>query len=196
MSSCKYEIVTERDKKILELIEKLRVVDVFTVDTILFSNTKTNRMCQKRLTNLAEFGRVKRWRQNQISQYVYFQGRKPGNLEHSLLVSHFVAHLYRLGAEVLKIKREWLIGEGIRIDLFVAYKLNDKSYIAIVEAENTKSFDKKYEKLEEFYLSGAYKELFPIMPKVICITNKDFKKRALDVITIDTDFNNINVLGD
>ena len=196
MSSCKYEIVTERDKKILELIEELRVVDVFTVDTILFSNTKTNRMCQKRLTNLAEFNRVKRWRQNQISQYIYFQGRKPGNVEHSLLISHFVANLYKLGAEIKKIKREWLISEGIRIDLFVGYELNNKSYIAIVEAENTKSFDKKYEKLEEFYLSGAYKELFPIMPQLICITDKHFKRRALDVVTINTDFNNMNVLSD
>lgn len=196
MSSCKYEIITERDKKILELIEELRVVDVFTVDTILFSNTKTNRMCQKRLTNLAEFGRVKRWRPNQISQYIYYQGRRPGNIEHSLLISHFIAHLYNLGAEVLKIKREWLIADGIRIDLFVAYKLNNKSYIAIVEAENTKSFDKKYQKLEEYYLSGAYKELFPTMPKVICITDKLFKLGALEVQVVDTKFNNINVLGD
>lgn len=196
MSSCKYEIVTERDKKILELIEELRVVDVFTVDTILFSNTKTNRMCQKRLTNLAEFGRVKRWRPNQISQYIYYQGRRPGNIEHALLISHFVANLYRLGANVKKIKREMLISEGIRADLVVGYELNNKNYVAIVEAENTKSFDKKYEKLEEYYLSGAYKEKFPIMPKVICVTDKAFKKGALEVITINTDFNNVNILGD
>lgn len=196
MSTCKYEIVTDRDKKILELIDKLRVVDVFTVDTILFSNTKTNRMCQRRLTNLAEFNRVKRWRPNQISQYIYYQGRRPGNIEHILLISHFIAYLYKLEAEVLKIKREWLIAEGIRIDLFVAYKLNGKNYIAIVEAENTKSFDKKYQKLEEYYLSGAYKELFPTMPKVVCITDKSFKVGSLDVLVIDTKFSNIEVLGD
>ena len=196
MSSCKYEIVTERDKKILELVEDLRVVDVFTVDTILFSNTKTTRMCQKRLTNLADFNRVKRWRPNQISQYIYYQGRKPGNIEHSLLISHFIAHLYRLGAEVLKIKREWLITEGIRVDLFIAYKLKGKSYIAIVEAENTKSFDQKHKKLEEYYLSGAYKELFPTMPKVICITDKSFKLGSLEVFVVDTKFRNIKMLGD
>lgn len=196
MSSCKYEIVTERDKKILELIEELKVVDVFTIDTILFSNTKTNRMCQKRLTNLAEFNRVKRWRQNQISQYIYYQGRRPGNIEHALLVSHFVAHLYSLGAEVKKIKREWLISEGIRIDLFVAYKLNNKNYIAIVEAENTKSFQKKYEKLEEYYLSGAYKERFPTMPRIICVSDRKFEVGALEVVTINTDFNNMSMLSD
>ena len=188
--------MTDRDRKILELIEQLRVVDVFTVDTILFSNTKTNRVCQKRLTNLAEFNRVKRWRPNQISQYIYYQGRRPGNIEHSLLISHFVAHMYELGAEILKIKREWLIGEGIRIDLFVAYKLNNKSYIAIVEAENTKSFQKKYEKLEEYCLSGAYKELFPVMPRIICVTNKSFEVGALEVQVIKTDFSNIQVLSD
>lgn len=194
MSSCKYEILTDRDKKILELVEQLKVVDVFTVDNILFKNTKCNRVCQRRLTNLSEFNRIKRWRPNQISPYIYYLGRKPGNIDHSLLISHFVAYINILGGEVVKLKREWLIHEGIRIDLFIGYKLNGKNYIAIVEAENTKNFDKKYEKLEEYYLSNSYKELFPTMPKVICITDKPFKPGILDVVKIDTDFKNINIL--
>ena len=32
------------------------------------------------------------------------------------------------------------------------------------------------------------------MPKVICITDKAFKPGLLDVVTIDTKFNNINIL--
>ena len=111
MSSCKYEILTDRDKKILELVEQLKVVDVFTVDNILFKNTKCNRVCQRRLTNLAEFNRIKRWRPNQISSYIYYLGRKPGNIDHSLLISHFVAYINILGGEVVKLKREWLIHE-------------------------------------------------------------------------------------
>ena len=194
MSSCKYEILTDRDKKILELVEQLKVVDVFTVDNILFKNTKCNRVCQRRLTTLSEFNRIKRWRQNQISSYIYYLGRKPGNIDHALLISHFVAYIHKLGGDIVKLKREWLISEGIRVDLFIAYKLNDKNYIAIVEAENTKNFDSKYEKLEEYYLSNSYKELFPTMPKVICITDKAFKLGVLDVVIIDTKFNNINVL--
>ena len=42
----KYEILTERDKQILELTEQLKVVDVFVIDTMLFKNTKTNRVAQ------------------------------------------------------------------------------------------------------------------------------------------------------
>lgn len=194
MSSCKYEILTDRDKRILDLVEQLKVVDVFTVDNILFKNTKCNRVCQRRLTTLSEFKRIKRWRPNQISSYIYYLGRKPGNIDHALLVSHFVAYINKLGGEVVKLKREWLIHEGIRVDLFIAYKLNNKNYIAIVEAENTKSFDSKYEKLEEYYLSNSYKELFPTMPKIICITDKPFKISSLDVIKIDTKFSNIDLL--
>ena len=194
MGNGKYEIVTDRDKKIIELVEQLKVVDVFTVDNILFKNTKCNRVCQRRLTNLAEFNRIKRWRPNQISPYIYYLGRRPGNIDHALLLSRFVAHINILGGEVVKLKREWLIYEGIRIDLFIGYKMNDKNYIAVVEAENTKNFNIKYEKLEEYYLTGAYKELFPIMPKVICITDKPFKHGSLEVITIDTEFKNINIL--
>ena len=190
----KYEILTDRDKQILELTEQLKVVDVFVIDTMLFKNTKTNRVAQRRLTNLYEFKRIKRWRMNQISPYIYYLGKRPTNIEHSLLMSYFIAYLDNLGADIKKIKREWLITEGIRIDLFVAYTLNDKNYISIVEIENSKSFQEKYEKLEEYYLSNKYKELFPTMPKIICVSDKPFKSNILEVIQIDTKFKKINNL--
>ncbi len=131
---------------------------------------------------------------NQISPYVYYLGKRPLNIEHSLLMSYFIAHLDKLGADIKKIKREWLIAEGIRIDLFVAYVLNDKSYISIVEIENTKNFQDKYDKLEEYYLSNEYKELFPTMPKIICVSDKKFKQNILEVKQIDTKFSNIDIL--
>lgn len=190
----KYEILTDRDKQILELTEQLKVVDVFVIDTMLFKNTKTNRVAQRRLTNLYEFKRIKRWRMNQISPYIYYLGKRPTNIEHSLLMSYFIAHLDKLGADIKKIKREWLITEGIRVDLFVAYTLNNKNYISIVEIENSKSFQEKYEKLEEYYLSNKYKELFPIMPRIICVSDKTFKIGVLEVIQIDTKFKRINNL--
>lgn len=190
----KYEILTDRDKQILELTEQLKVVDVFVIDTMLFKNTKTNRVAQRRLTNLYEFKRIKRWRMNQISPYIYYLGKRPTNIEHSLLMSYFIAHLDKLGADIKKIKREWLITEGIRVDLFVAYILNDKNYISIVEIENSKSFQEKYEKLEEYYLNNKYKELFPIMPRIICVSDKPFKIGILEVIQIDTKFKKIDNL--
>lgn len=190
----KYEILTDRDKQILELTEQLKVVDVFVIDTMLFKNTRTNRVAQRRLTNLYEFKRIKRWRMNQISPYIYYLGKRPTNIEHSLLMSYFIAYLDNLGADIKKIKREWLITEGIRIDLFVAYTLNDKNYISIVEIENSKSFQEKYEKLEEYFLSNQFKNLFPTMPKIICVSDKPFKSNILEVIQIDTKFKKINNL--
>lgn len=192
----KYEILTDRDKQILELTEQLKVVDVFVIYTMLFKKTKTNRVAQRRLTNLYEFKRIKRWRMNQISPYIYYLGKRPTNIEHSLLMSYFIAHLDKLGADIKKIKREWLITEGIRVDLFVAYTLNDKNYISIVEIENSKSFQEKYEKLEEYYLSNEFKNLFPTMPQIICVSDKSFKKNILEVKQIDTKFSNIDILLD
>lgn len=190
----KYEILTDRDRQILELTEQLKVVDVFVIDTMLFKNTKTNRVAQRRLTNLYEFKRIKRWRMNQISPYIYYLGKRPNNIEHSLLMSYFIAYLDNLGADIKKIKREWLITEGIRVDLFVAYTLNNKNYISIVEIENSKSFQEKYEKLEEYYLSNQFKNLFPTMPSIICVSDKSFKKNILEVKQIDTKFSNIDIL--
>ncbi len=189
-----YKIITDRDKQILDLVEKLKVVDVFVVDTMLFKNTKSTRVAQRRLLNLIECKKLKRWRMNQISNYIYFEGRQPKNIEHSLLMSHFIAHLSQLGADIKKIKREWLIAEGIRIDLFVAYKLNDKNYISIVEVENSKSFQNKYDKLEAYFSTNEYKKLFPTIPQIICVSDKAYKKGVLDVINIDTNFSNIDIL--
>lgn len=189
-----YKIITDRDKQILDLVEKLKVVDVFVVDTMLFKNTKSTRVAQRRLLNLIECKKLKRWRMNQISNYIYYVGRQPKNIEHSLLMSHFIAHLSKIGADIKKIKREWLITEGIRIDLFVAYTLKDKNYISIVEVENSKSFQGKYDKLEAYFSTNEYKELFPAMPSVICVSDKAYKKGVLDVINIDTNFSNIDIL--
>ena len=189
-----YKIITDRDKKILDLVEELKVVDVFVVDTMLFKNTKSTRVAQRRLLNLVECNKLKRWRMNQISNYIYYKNRKPKNIEHSLLMSYFIAHLSLLGADIKKVKREWLIAEGIRVDLFVAYILNNKNYISIVEVENTKSFQSKYDKLEAYFSSNEYKNLFPTIPSVICISDKPYKKGVLDVIDIDTNFSNIDIL--
>lgn len=187
-----YKIITDRDKQILKLVEDLKVVDVFVVDTMLFKNTKTNRVAQRRLLNLVECKKLKRWRMNQISNYIYYVGRQPKNIEHSLLMSYFIAHLSKIGADIKKIKREWLITEGIRIDLFVAYTLNDKNYISIVEVENSKSFQNKYDKLEAYFSTNEYKKLFPTIPQIICVSDKHFKKGSLlNVIQIDTNFKNI-----
>lgn len=190
----KFEILTDRDKQILELVEHLRMVDVYTVDKILFSNTKGTRVAQRRLANLVEFRRLNRWRMNQISNYVYYLGKRPKNIEHGLLLSHFVANLIGMGAEIKKIKREWLITKGIRVDLFLAYTLNDKSYISIVEVENSKSFQGKYDKLEAYFSTDEYKEIFPQVPQIICVSDKGFTEGNLEVIKIDTKFNNMNVL--
>lgn len=190
----RYEILTNRDKQILQLIEELKVVDVFVVDSVLFKNTKTSRVAQRRLQSLYEFKRVKRWRMNQISNYIYYLNKKPNNIEHTILMSHFIAHLSKLGAEILKIKREWLISEGIRIDLFVAFKYNNKNYISIVEVENTKSFQSKYDKLESYFSTTEYKSLFPCVPLIICVSDKKFTSGSLEVIQIDLEYKNIDKL--
>lgn len=190
----RYEICTERDKKIIELIADLKVVDVFVIDSILFKNTKTSRVAQRRLQNLYEFNRIKRWRMNQISNYIYYLGKKPINIEHSILMSRFIANLSNIGAEIIEIKREWLIFEGIRIDLFVSFIINGKNYTAIAEIENTKNFQSKYDKLEAYFSGTEYKNLFPKIPLIVCVSDKPFNKRKPDVIQIDTKFNNMKKL--
>ncbi|MGL5439656.1 MAG: hypothetical protein ACRDA4_04625 [Filifactoraceae bacterium] len=190
----RYEIFTDRDKKIIQLIADLKVVDVFVVDSILFKNTKTTRVAQRRLQNLYEFNRVKRWRMNQISNYIYYLGKKPINIDHSILMSHFIANLSNIGAEIIEIKREWLIFEGIRIDLFVSFVMNGKNYTSIVEIENTKNFQSKYDKLESYFSGKEYKNLFSNIPLIVCVSDKPFNKRILEVIQIDTKFNNMKEL--
>lgn len=174
--------LTKRDFEVIELVKSLKVARTSTIATMFPSLSA----CQKRLKVIAETNSLKRMKDLESGEYIYFQ-RKPKFLKHSLILSDF----YREMSNVAKIEKfipEYVV-DDLRADAFMGYMFGGKRYAAFVEVEiSNKGFDiLKYEKC---YRSGKYS----VFPKIVAITDKPIRDTFLHVEKIDTHFCTIKKL--
>ena len=157
--------ITDRDMKIKEFLKEVGVADTRTLSTLFFPNT-TVRNAQKRLKQLVDAKYIKCYRANVISQSVYFT-KKPSNVPHKIKFSQLLAEIEQQNIELLKYKCPYKVGDVIA-DGLVVIKDRGKVKIYFVEAERTKKLD--ISKYESLYYSRAWKDVFPVMPRILCIT--------------------------
>ena len=181
-------VITERDEKIKQFLEEVGVADTKTLSTLFFPNT-TIRNCQKRLKQLTDNNYIKVYRENMLSQNVYFV-KKPKNIPHKIKFSQLLAELKIQNIEVLKYKCPFAIGPVIADGLIVVKKEDVKIYF--VEAERTKTLNIK--KYLELYYSRSYKEKFPVMPSILVITDKTVPKSdELHIVKCNWNLENLNI---
>lgn len=159
--------ITDRDKMIKEFLREVSVADTITISILFFPNT-TIRNAQKRLKQLVDAKYIKCYRENVISQNVYFI-RKPKNIPHKIKFSQLLAKIKQQNIELLKYKCPFKIDDVIA-DGLIVIKDRGKVKIYFVEAERTKKLD--INKYLDLYYSRAYKEKFPVMPKILVISDK------------------------
>ena len=169
--------ITDRDKKIKEFLKEVSVADTRTI-SILFFNGTTMRNAQKRLKQLVDIKYIKSYRENVISQNVYFI-RKPKNIPHKIKFSQLLAEIKLQNIELLKYKCPFSIGDVIA-DGLIVIKDRGKVKIYFVEVERTKKLN--INKYMDLYYSRTYKDKFPIMPRILVISDK--KCPTNDVLTI------------
>ena len=169
--------ITERDKMIKEFLNEVSVADTKTI-SILFFNGTSVRNCQKRLKQLVDIKYIKSYRENVISQNVYFI-RKPKNIPHKIKFSQLLAEIKQQNIELLKYRCPFKIGNVIA-DGLVVIKDRGKVKIYFVECERTKKLN--INKYMDLYYSRTYKDKFPIMPRILVISDK--KCPTNDVLTI------------
>ena len=92
--------ITDRDMKIKEFLKEVGVADTRTLSTLFFPNT-TVRNAQKRLKQLVDAKYIKCYRENVISQNVYFT-KKPSNVPHKIKFSQLLAEIEQQNIELLK----------------------------------------------------------------------------------------------
>lgn len=182
--------ITQRDEAIIEFLNEVKVADTQTLCNIFFNGKL--RASQLRLKALVDYKYIKVYRENVISQNIYYVKRKPTQIKHSLILSKFIGELYKSGIEVLKIRVPLKVGKVIA-DGFIAIKYNNEPKIFLIEVENTKYFDTgKYIELKQ---TREYKSKFPVMPSIICISDKNNKTDdKLDVIFLKTDLSDMENL--
>lgn len=173
-------ILTGRDKEIIQFLKDFKVATTTTISDLYFNSSL--RPCQRRLKYLCEHGYIKSYQENVISEKIHYVKRKPINIKHALILSQFIAQLKINNIEILKYKVPYKL-DNVIADAFIAMRINNKNNIYFVEVENTKKFDlDKYEKL---YYSRSWKEIFPIFPSIIVITNKKVDiNNKFDIIEI------------
>ena len=159
--------ITDRDKEIKEFLKEVSVADTRTI-SILFFNGTGIRNCQKRLKQLVDAKYIKSYRENVISQNIYFI-RKPKNIPHKIKFSQLLAEIKLQNIELLKYRCPFKMGDVIADGLIVV-KDRGKVKIYFVEAERTKKLD--INKYLDLYYSRAYKEKFPVMPRILVISDK------------------------
>lgn len=177
-------IVTERDKKVLNFIEKFNVATTDTIQELFYPSI---RVAQHRLKLMYDNKLLKRERDHFTAQYIYYI-RKPKQLRHDLLLTDFYREMNRL-TDIELFEKEFTI-DNVRPDGLIAYRYKGKSYIACIEVQiaNIALDVEKYEKL---FKSGKYKKYFPVFPLVYAITNKKIPYTELKIIRVNEDMSNL-----
>lgn len=177
----------DRDIKIIEFLNNNKCADTESLSHIFFNSSL--RACQHRLKKLQDNGDIKAFRENILSSNIYYTKRKPTSYKHAIKVTQFIAELQKLNIEIIKYRVPYKLANIIADGLFVI-KINGDIKIMFLEVELTKFFN--LNKYEELYYSRKYKEVFPIFPSIIVITDKKVNtNNKFNIIKIDTEFKNI-----
>lgn len=181
--------LTERDIEIKKFLKDVIVADTNTITTIFFKGSK--RAAQQRLKLLVDNRHMKAFREDILSQNIYYLNKKPSSYKHKIVFSKLLGKLKEQGIEVIKYVTPLKIG-NIIADGFVAISINGENRIYFVEVELTKFFDT--EKYLDLYYSRAYKDKFPIMPRILVITDKKVNTdNRLDITVCKLDLSDLDL---
>ena len=178
----------DRDLKIIDFLNNNKCADTETLSHIFFNSSL--RACQHRLKKLNDIGEIKAFRENILTQNIYYTKRKPTSYKHALKVTQFIGKLYKHDIEILKSKVPYKLGNIIADALFVV-RINGDVKILFLEVELQKYFN--LDKYNELYYSRVWREVFPVFPSIVVISDKRVNTdKKFNIVKIDTEFKNIN----
>lgn len=182
--------LTDRDREIIQFLKDTKCADTESLSHIFFNSSL--RACQHRLHKLVEAGYIKAYRENILSQNVFYKSKRPRSCRHALKITQFISELYKLDIEIIKSKVPYKIHNIIADALFVI-KIGGEVKIIFVEADLSKYFS--LSKYENLYYSRAWADIFPVFPSIVVISDKRVDTNdKFNIIKIDTEFTNIQDL--
>lgn len=181
--------LTERDIKIKEFLKDVVVADTNTISIMFFNGSK--RAAQQRLKLLVDYRHLKCFREDILEPNIYYLNKKPSSYKHKIVFSQLIGKLKEKDIEIIKyitpLKLSDIIADG-----FIAININGENRIYFVEVELTKYFD--LDKYLDLYYSRKYKDKFPVMPRILVITDKKVKKdKNLDITVCKLDLSNLQL---
>ena len=186
-----YESLPERDKKTIELIEKIGPLTREQIQRVLFKNVHMN-VPNRRLTLLTDNKLIKR-SYYQIDAhknvYVYYADKKPAkrNIRHEIMVSEFITTVMSM-CEVLEVETHYTIGNIIS-DAYMKYRGNDgkvKSLFLEVQLSNqVEDCISKYKDIRNIILDQ--RKDWQTIPRLIVITDLKHNNEQMKNIRIKYD---------
>lgn len=167
LRSCK--MINDVDCKVLQFIDEFKVARFKTLSSLYYSSDNTAR---RRLKQLVDCKELKRDRHSFIDEYIYFK-KQGKQMTHDLLLTDYYYELNNR-TKIAAFYKEFTKIDGIRPDAFVAYTESYQNKLAFIEIEiSNKGLD--LEKYYRAYTLGDYRRVLPAFPKIVVITNKNYK---------------------
>ena len=193
-----YESLPDRDKKTIELIEKIGPLTREQIQRVLFKNVHLN-VPNRRLALLTDNKLIKR-AYYQLEQhknvYVYYSGKKPSkrNIKHEIMVSEFITNVMAM-CEVLEVETHYTIGNIIS-DAYMRYKDSEgkvRSLFLEVQLSNkVNDCISKYKDIKNIILDE--RKDWQVIPRLIVITDLEHNNEQIKNIKIKYDTTDMNNL--
>ena len=182
-------VLTERDKQIIDFLSEYKCATTSTLAIIFFKGSK--RPTTRRLKLLREHGLINSAQEFVCLEQIHKINKKPKQIKHTIIETNFISKLYENKIEILKLKKEFKIG-NVRSDLILVCKMNNKALIYFIEVCNTKPFDtNKYIRLKD---SNYWKEYFPVFPSIIVISDKPvIDSKHLNILHLNLSLDNFKL---
>ena len=186
-----YDSLPDRDKKTIELIEKIGPLTREQIQRVLFKNVHHN-VPNRRLTLLTDNKLIKRaFYQVDAHKnvYVYYADKKPAkrNIKHELLVSEFITSVMTM-CEVLEVETHYALG-NIIADAYMKYKDSEcriKHLFLEVQLYNkVNDCVEKYKDIKNLILDN--KPDWQTIPRLIVITDLPHQEDQLKNIKVKYD---------
>lgn len=193
--------MTDRDKKIVELVSQCGVITREQVQRVLFKDTHIN-VPLRRLKVLVDNKEIKRDYYNiggHRNVFVYYQGKKPSKrlMAHNLLITDFITKVMSI-CEVVEVETSFKLGNVIA-DGYIKYKTYEGKtrhlFLEVQLSNKVSDCVEKYKGVKTAILEE--KPNWQTIPRLIVITDLEHNEEQLKGITVkydDTDMNNLREL--
>ena len=183
--------ITDKDMKIINTVDTLRALTSTQIERLFYSSQQAQ---SHRCKQLVDHRKLKRFRENNWTPYIYYLGRRPAQLKSILAISEFYTLCMVNNLNVTYIEREKRISfnndEFIIVpDADITIESDGVEYEFFIEVDNTKELS-----TNKYY--RAFKEYGFIPPPIVSISNRRRRNvfSELEVIKLKmdlSDFSNI-----
>ena len=183
--------ITDKDMKIINTVDTLRALTSTQIERLFYSSQQAQ---SHRCKQLVDHRKLKRFRENNWTPYIYYLGRRPAQLKSILAISEFYTLCMVNNLNVTYIEREKRISfdndEFIIVpDAVITIESDGVEYEFFIEVDNTKELS-----TNKYY--RAFKEYGFIPPPIVSISNRRRRNvfSELEVIKLMmdlSDFSNI-----